>query len=125
MPRPKGQEKVRRILLVEDDADIKLVMKDALADEGYQVNHASNGREALELLEGPDLPCIILLDWNMPIMNGQEFLAEKAKRCATSKIPVVILSASTYLRTVFFEHDFMAKPIDIDKLFALIKKHCP
>jgi CheY-like chemotaxis protein len=63
----------RNILLIEDESDIRTILKDALEWEGYRVYTASNGREGMEILLGMPAPSLILLDLMMPVMNGWEF----------------------------------------------------
>ena len=89
---------LRRILLVEDDlVDVKTV-KRAFQDLGTNcgLTHASNGEEALQILSQDPLPSLILLDLNMPVMNGLEFLEEKAGKPRFSSIPTVVLTTSNH-----------------------------
>ncbi len=88
----------RPILLVEDDAVDIMTMQRALKDLKI-TNHLDityNGEEALELLMAPssEEPCIILLDLNMPRMNGIEFLKIIKQDDRFKKIPVVVLTTS-------------------------------
>ncbi len=74
------------VLLVEDDPDIVLALSDLLAEEGFDVRTATDGRSASAMLEAVPRPCVVLLDLNMPVMNGSDFLDGIARRadCATS-----------------------------------------
>lgn len=66
---------MKKILLVEDNADIRELACLALARAGYEVFEAENGREALELLETTcEQPCLVLIDLMMPVMSGAELL---------------------------------------------------
>jgi CheY-like chemotaxis protein len=95
---PNGEvmcgENEKRILLVDDDPDIRDGIAEALEDEGFLVRLASNGREALDLLshEKP-LPDLILLDMMMPVMDGWAFREEQQKAADLAAIPVVVFSA--------------------------------
>lgn len=82
-----------RILLVEDDSSLRDTLADVLADEGFEVAAAANGREALDRLAAihPDL---IVLDLVMPVMDGWAFREEQRKRPDLAAIPTVVLSAS-------------------------------
>ena len=71
-PTPKNQT----LLLVEDDYDIRAMLVMLLDMEGYHVVRATNGREALTLLEEGLRPHLILLDLMMPVMNGWQFREE-------------------------------------------------
>ena len=82
------------VLVVDDDFDVRDSIRDVLSDEGLSVVLAENGREALEYLEsGGPRPCVILLDWMMPVMDGEEFVRQKAERPAIAPVPVFLLSA--------------------------------
>jgi two-component system response regulator MprA len=85
----------RRILVVEDAAEICATMKDLLEMEGYEVTCAGDGLEALRHLESTKaLPDLILLDLMMPRMDGYGFRAEQQKRPELSRIPVVVMTAA-------------------------------
>ena len=62
----------KTILVVDDDEDIRELLKDALEDKGYVVRVAENGRVGLESLQQLDHPCMVLLDLLMPVMTGNE-----------------------------------------------------
>jgi CheY-like chemotaxis protein len=84
----------RTLLLVEDDADIRDVLANALARSGYRVLVAGNGREAIErLAAAADTPDLILLDWMMPVMSGLEFISYQATDPSLRDVPVIVLSA--------------------------------
>ncbi len=113
--------KSRPLLLVEDDQVDARAVKRALEDLAMadSMVHLSNGEEALEYLRRGvnELPCLILLDLNMPKMNGIEFLKEMKKDPALRRIPIVVLTTSREDHDVMgtFEHSvagYMVKPID-------------
>jgi len=87
-----------KILLIEDDAIEVMKFKRVLSN--FQVNHevieANNGEEAQDILTNKDnLPSVILLDLNMPKMNGIEFLTQLKNNETLKYIPVVILTTSS------------------------------
>lgn len=83
-----------RVLVVEDDADIREALVETLGDAGFEVDGASNGRAALEWLRrAPSPPAVILLDRRMPILDGAGFREEQLRNPAWASIPVVLLSA--------------------------------
>jgi two-component system, chemotaxis family, chemotaxis protein CheY len=61
-------------LVVDDSRVARSRLKRTLSSRGFQVVEADNGRSALELLATIDAPCVALVDWNMPVMNGLEFV---------------------------------------------------
>src|SRR5205823_2874824 len=84
--------KPARVLVVEDEASVGQVVVDVLADEGHEVRWATNGRDALALLDHwrPD---VIVLDLMMPVMDGRAFRAAQQRLPDTvARVPVVVLS---------------------------------
>ncbi|MFO7167993.1 MAG: response regulator [Chloroflexota bacterium] len=115
------------VLIVDDDRDIREMLAQTLEDEGYQVLSAADGREALELLRSEPLPCLILLDLMMPVMNGWEFREAQLRQPELVDIPVVILSARTDVAQAAAEMQgvsYIAKPIDFDLLINTVAQHC-
>lgn len=88
------------ILLVEDNAMLRAVIRARLEGAGYRVTCAAHGREALDLLRGPDRPCLILLDLCMPVMDGWHFRAVQRQTPSLADIPVFLLSAEDGLADI-------------------------
>ena len=80
------------VLLVEDEETLRRVMRDLLEQEGYLVHEAGDGAEALEMIDrfAPD---VVLLDLNLPNVDGYTVLAQLRSRAATRDLPVLVLSA--------------------------------
>ncbi len=79
------------ILVVDDDADFRTGLRMALEMKGYQVEEAENGQQALDkLAEKP--PLLVLLDLQMPVMNGREMLQRMRANPDLKEVPVVIIS---------------------------------
>jgi CheY-like chemotaxis protein len=101
------------ILLVEDDTVDAMTVRRALKEVGSRrtVVHRLNGEEALEYLHtaNGDMPGLILLDLNMPRMNGLEFLEIKQADERLRDIPVVILTTSTNARDIERSYELGAK----------------
>lgn len=84
-----------RLLVVEDDSDCRDALAEALAGEGYRLEFAADGAEALDLLaDGAPLPDVILLDLAMPNMTGWQFRDLQKRRPELAGIPVVVMTAS-------------------------------
>jgi CheY-like chemotaxis protein len=97
LPLPAPLEKdvaagTRRVLVAEDHADIRLMMKFMLKTKGHVVLEASNGREAVEMA-GSSYPDLILMDLSMPVLDGFEATRQIKALEATRHIPVVAVSA--------------------------------
>jgi CheY-like chemotaxis protein len=111
----------RPVLLVEDDTIDAMTVRRAFKDLKVTnpLVHTLNGEEALAFLrhEANDRPCLILLDLNMPKMNGIEFLAVAKADPALKNIPVVVLTTSGEERDVVdsFRQNvagYLVKPVD-------------
>ena len=88
----------RRILVVEDDADIREVLAEGLAAAGYGVQCARNGAVALECLRShcTDEPTLVILDVRMPVMSGRSFLDSLAVEPGLNRISVLLFTASSH-----------------------------
>jgi CheY-like chemotaxis protein len=120
-------EKTGRILVVEDDLDIRSILTQLLMFEGYDVEEAADGAEALALLRRDGPPALILLDLMMPVMDGWQLRAELQRDPALASIPVVIVSAdvrveqeASRLRVA----GLLKKPLQIEPLLDLVHRIC-
>jgi len=113
----------RRVLVVDDDAAIVDLLETALEDEGYQV-FATVGAAALPLAR--DLqPAVILLDINMPGMDGIEVSQRLRDDPATAHIPIIVMSAQDRLRAtgpLMPVNDRLPKPFDLTVLYATVAR---
>lgn len=114
------------VLFVEDEEPIRQAVRKLLTLEGYRVETARNGKEALLLLDEGLRPGLILLDLMMPEMDAFEFrrIQEMDARFAT--IPIVVMSAARdvdlkSLRMGIADH--LRKPVDLEVLLQMVEKH--
>ena len=120
------------VLCVDDDADDRQFMATAIQDlhTSIQMAEVTNGREALAYLEQAKqtgkLPCLILLDLNMPVMNGKEALMKIKKEEALKEIPIVVFTtSSSSIDRLFCQHyqvEMFTKPPKYDEFIAAVKK---
>lgn len=107
------------ILVVDDDDAIRNLVALVLEDEGYEVLTAANGEQALRLIER-DTPSLVLLDLNMPVMNGWELHARL--RQAAPEIPVIFMTAGQDASREAHQHaaaGHLSKPFDLDDLLRV------
>jgi two-component system, chemotaxis family, chemotaxis protein CheY len=111
------------ILVVDDEEAIREILKLSLSMEGFTVEVAANGQEALDLLSN-NLPAqIILLDLMMPIMDGWNFLKQKSQIEKIREIPVIILSAFADKAKAPDVIANMSKPFNFDDLLGVITRN--
>lgn len=117
-----------RVLVVEDNDDIREAVAESLEDAGYGVWLAANGAIAMNALrESTDLPFLILLDLMMPVMDGAQFLQEMRGDPRLSELPVVLVTAdgSAVTRaTALGTHGGLQKPVQLDDLLSTVAKYC-
>jgi len=112
------------VLIVEDDHDVALTINDVVEDSGYRAICASNGREALLVLED-EVPALMLIDLFMPVMNGVELLKVIKKTPRLASIPRVIMTAANdQMIGVREDVTVLYKPVDFDALTQLLRRHC-
>jgi CheY-like chemotaxis protein len=115
-----------RVLVVEDEVEIRELLVEALELGGYAAAGAANGREALERLRaGEAPPCAILLDLTMPVMNGWELARELRSDPVLARIPLLVLTA----RSGVDAEDLgaaaaVAKPVGFEELMAAVSRVC-
>jgi CheY-like chemotaxis protein len=112
---------VARVLVVDDESDIRQAVAEILADEGYQVAGASDGEEALAKVRAFH-PQVVLLDLMMPGMSGWDFLRAQQGDPELRGIPVIVLSALGGERGVDAKA-FIEKPFDLEELLTTVRLH--
>lgn len=125
----------RRILVVEDDVRNVYSLTNILEPRGAVIEIARNGREAIQVLEasaaaGADSIDLVLMDVMMPVMDGLTATREIRKDARWKKLPIITLTAKAMpddqQRCIEAgANDYMAKPIDVDKLLSLVRVWMP
>jgi len=120
-----AQAPCQTILVVEDDASIRMTIQLALEMEGFTVCTASHGQEALTQLSQMKAPCLILLDLMMPIMNGWDFMKALRANAILAPIPVALVTAYAE-EAAHFEGSqaLIKKPIDLEILLQVVRRFC-
>jgi CheY-like chemotaxis protein len=93
--------------------------------EGFQVEVAANGRQALERLTAGMHPCVILLDLMMPVMDGWQFRREQVRDRELAEIPVIVVSAAGRDRIAEIDANaYLTKPVDLEQLLERVSHYC-
>jgi CheY-like chemotaxis protein len=109
------------VMVVDDEPDIRYLIRVALEEAGYGVVEAAHGEAALEQVRR-SLPQLVLTDWMMPRMNGGDLIARLRSDERTSAIPIVIISATRRDRAGAGADAVLAKPFDVDELIVLVDR---
>jgi two-component system response regulator MprA len=115
----------KSVLVVEDDVFLRDLFKVFLEADGYLVDTAGDGREALERLRQAAPPSVVVLDLMMPRMDGWGFRAEQRKDPALAAIPVVICSAAgdPHAEAPELEAaDYLQKPVVFEDLLGTVRR---
>ena len=123
MTLQRAEEKV--VLVIEDDEVIRFLLVDVLEERGFGVHCASNGAEAIDMLESMR-PHVIVLDLLMPVMHGWGFMEEYVRQTDTP-IPIIVLSVNPILPRSFDRlgvYRCMGKPFDVEELIEAVEEAC-
>ena len=113
------------VMVVDDDADVREVMMEAITFTGADVTSAENGRVALDKLLAGARPSVILLDLMMPDMDGWAFRAEQRKHPDLALIPIIVFTAHRVTRDVERELEaqaYLNKPLGLDELISTLAR---
>jgi CheY-like chemotaxis protein len=112
------------VLIVEDDEGVRQSLGDVLRQEGYTVESACDGAQALDLLQREPLPSLIVFDLMMPGMDGVEFRSRQLADERIAGIPVIVISARPDVAEqarLLNADDFLAKPMSFEELIHVVQ----
>lgn len=110
----------RRVLIIEDDADVRTALADALTDAGVQAVVAVDGLDGLERLRAGPPPSAILLDLRMPRLGGEDFLRQMRADPRYEHVPVITMTAGSEPTDDREVVAHLHKPFDLDDLLQLV-----
>jgi CheY-like chemotaxis protein len=119
-----NRQEVKRVVIVDDDDEIRELLLRTLPADGFELLEARDGREALALVER-DAPDLLVLDWNMPNTSGGDVLAELARR--ELRVPVIVLTADDdpkrrEIAEAYGASAFLAKPFSPIELLGALER---
>jgi len=108
-------------LVVDDSRTMRSILARLLAGLGWASQGAGNGREALDLLEAGCRPDLVLVDWNMPLMNGLDFVSAVRANPDYAAIPLIMVSTESELEQIVHAleagaDEYIVKPFTPDAL---------
>lgn len=115
-----------RILIVDDDSNLRRTLKELLEDASYRILEASNGNQAHTLIQQNDID-LVLCDWRMPEAGGEHLLRALAADNLLERLPVIIMTAhgtgpNAITAMQLGAYDFVTKPFDVDEVLATVKR---
>ena len=111
------------VLVVEDEADLREMMRDALELNGYAVVTAEDGQEALDEDRRHRDLCLVILDLLMPVMNGWDFFQKMRQRSELASVPVVVHSSAPGPAPAGVTR-VLQKPMMFDRLLSVVREYC-
>ena len=109
------------VLIVEDEPESRDTLRELLELEGYAVETASNGKDALEVLETVD-PCVVLLDLFMPVMDGWQVIDRLRSDGRLASMNVLVITSAGHRAPPGLR--VLQKPLNLDKLLSTIEAVC-
>jgi CheY-like chemotaxis protein len=111
------------VLVVEDEEDLREMMRDALELNGYRVATAEDGQQAFDEIARIDELCLVILDLLMPGMNGWDFFEQIRKRKELAEVPVVVHSSAAE-RAPAGATRVLQKPLELSRLLSVVQEYC-
>lgn len=115
----------KNVLIIDDDEAVRETIGEILESRGYHPLFASDGAEAISMMERQsEPPCLILLDMMMPGMNGWQFLDFQRADPKFANVPVIVCSAYSETAKSVSNATILAKPIELTSLVQAVHAFC-
>ncbi len=117
-------ESIKRILIVDDEENTRIGLTKLLSQEGFEVESAANGHDALDVL-GHQKISLVISDINMPDMNGLAFLRELSRKFPSTNVIMITAygGVESYLEAMNLgAYEYLHKPVRLDELRSVMKK---
>jgi CheY-like chemotaxis protein len=112
------------VLVIEDESDLREMMRDALELNGYAVVTAVDGQDALDKISGIENLGLVILDLLMPVMNGWDFVERMRQRAELASVPVVVHSSAPSPALPGVTR-ILQKPLLFERLISVVREYCP
>ncbi len=119
-----GQSTNHTVLVVEDEQELREMMREALELNGYAVVTAEHGRDALDKLAAIENLCLVILDLLMPVMDGWEFVARLRAQSTLASVPVVVHTSTDTQAVPTGVTRVIQKPLMFDRLLSIVREYC-
>lgn len=111
------------VLIVEDEQELRESLEELFEDEGFVVSTAENGADALaQLQNASQLPCCMILDLLMPVLNGIELYAEMKQDARLADLPIIVTTSDPSRAPEGLL--IMKKPINLERLVLAVRQYC-
>lgn len=113
-------------LVVDDSRTVRKILKEMLSQAGFDVLEAQHGKAALELLQTCPLPAVVLLDWNMPEMNGLDLVRTLRAQPQYAQLPILMVTTETELANIALAleagaNEYVMKPFGQDAILEKLR----
>lgn len=110
------------ILIVDDETEVRETLEDFFTDAGFAVRSAADGAAALRVLGEPELPCVVILDLVMPVLDGNEVIEAMKKDARLCHVPVIVTTSDP--ARVSRGMALMRKPVSLQSLLLAVERLC-
>jgi two-component system chemotaxis response regulator CheY len=122
----KEQGASMRVLVIDDARAMRSILRHILGQIGFQVEDAANGREGLERLQGSEKPDLILVDWNMPEMNGYDFVRAVRANRAYDDVRLMMVSTENEIESLAMAleagaNEYVMKPFNKEMILEKLE----
>jgi two-component system chemotaxis response regulator CheY len=116
-----------KALVIDDSRAMRCIIGQILKSLGFEVLEASNGQEGLQRLEGGDCPKLVMVDWNMPVMDGLSFVRAMRGRQEFNQIPVMMVTTETEMTRMAEAlaqgaNEYVMKPFTRDAILQKLER---
>ena len=114
---------IHTVLVVEDEKELREMMRDTLELNGYAVVTAEHGQDALAKLSAIEHLCLVILDLIMPVMDGWDFVTKLRQQSGLAAVPVVVHTSVAQQAPAGVTR-VVQKPLMFDRLLSIVREYC-